>query len=116
MVGFCRRNYLVPIPAAADFEELNARLLEQCHAYGDHVIAGREQTAAALHEQEQVYILDLPNISFSNVLVYIGRVDKYSTVIVDKSRYSASAENVVLRCRFLLVQTGFSFITNNKSR
>ncbi len=38
LVGFCRRNYMVPIPEAADFEELNVRLLEQCHAYGDHII------------------------------------------------------------------------------
>ncbi len=96
MVGFCRRNYMVPIPEAADFEELNARLLEQCHAYGDHIIAGREQTVTALHEQEQAHLLELPETSFSNVLVYTGRVDKYSTVIVDKNRYSVPTGNVGL--------------------
>lgn len=50
----------------------------------------------ALHEQEQAHLLELPETSFSNVLVYTGRVDKYSTVIVDKNRYSVPAENVGL--------------------
>src|ERR1700757_3426852 len=30
LIGLARRNYLVPIPRAADFEALNARLLEDC--------------------------------------------------------------------------------------
>ena len=30
MIGLARRNYLVPIPRAADFEALNARLLADC--------------------------------------------------------------------------------------
>ncbi|WP_208609874.1 IS21 family transposase [Desulfofustis glycolicus] len=34
LVGYARRNYLVPVPEAASIEELNARLLAQCQAYG----------------------------------------------------------------------------------
>ena len=30
LVGYARRNFLVPIPHAASWEELNERLLEQC--------------------------------------------------------------------------------------
>ena len=30
LVGYARRNFLVPIPVFADFEALNAHLLEGC--------------------------------------------------------------------------------------
>src|SRR5215510_14729321 len=30
LVGYARRNYLLPIPCAADYDELNGRLLEGC--------------------------------------------------------------------------------------
>lgn len=93
LVGYVRRNYLVPIPEVADFDELNAKLLEQCQAYGGHVIAGRERTVMELHAQEKAHLLDLPKASYSNCLVYTGRVDKYSTVIVDKNRYSVPTKH-----------------------
>jgi len=88
LVGYARRNYLVPIPDVVDFDELNAKLLEQCHAYGSHKIAGRERTVTHLHSQEKAHLLDLPRTPYSNFLVHTGRVDKYSTVVVDKNRYS----------------------------
>ncbi len=30
LVGFARRNFLVPVPEVADLEDLNAQLLERC--------------------------------------------------------------------------------------
>ena len=32
LVGFARRNFLVPVPEVTDFDELNAQLLERCGA------------------------------------------------------------------------------------
>lgn len=88
LVGYARRNYLVPIPSAADFAELNERLLQQCQAYGSHVVAGREQSVEALYEQEQSHLLALPQDVYSNQMILVSKADKYSTVIVDKNRYS----------------------------
>ena len=34
LVGFARRNFLVPVPEAESLEELNRKLLEDCIAYG----------------------------------------------------------------------------------
>jgi transposase len=88
LVGFVRRNYLVPVPEAADLDELNEKLLLQCQSYGSHVIAGRTQPVETLYEQEKSHLLDLPKEAYTNELVRVGRVDKYSTVIIDKNRYS----------------------------
>ena len=42
LVGFARRNFLVPLPRVKDFEELNQMILERCRQYSSHRIAGRE--------------------------------------------------------------------------
>jgi transposase len=88
MVGFVRRNYMVPLPEASSIEELNDKLLECCRAYGSHTISGREQSVDMLFEQEKEHLLCLPSTPFSNIHVRAGKADKYSTVIVDKNRYS----------------------------
>jgi transposase len=88
MVGFVRRNYLVPVPDVASLEELNEKLLECCCQYGSHIIAGREQSVDVLFEQENHKLLSLPTVPFHNVKIQTGKADKYGTVIVDKNRYS----------------------------
>jgi hypothetical protein len=88
IVGFARRNYLVPIPAVENLEELNRKLLDQCLAYGGHTISGREHTVEELFEREKGKLLSLPEHMFSNQLSVSGKVDKFGTVIVDKNRYS----------------------------
>ena len=88
MVGFVRRNYMVPVPEATSLEELNDKLLESCRRYGSHTIAGREQSVDALFEQERQSLLAQPPFPFSNIQLQPGKADKYSTVIVDKNRYS----------------------------
>lgn len=88
LVGFARRNYLVPVPEVADLDELNAMLLRQCQSYGSHVMAGRDLPVETLHEKERSQLLSLPQEVYSNKLILIGKVDKYSTVIADKNRYS----------------------------
>ncbi len=88
LVGFVRRNYLVPIPAVESLEELNGKLFDQCRSYGGHTISGREHTVEELFGQEKGKLLALPEHIFSNQLSLNGKVDKFGTVIVDKNRYS----------------------------
>jgi len=86
LVGFARRNYMVPVPEAANLEELNEKVLRQCISYGTHKMAGRDRTVNELYEQEKGHLLSLPEAVFSNVKTSAGRADKYATVIVDKNR------------------------------
>lgn len=88
LVGYARRNYMVPIPQADSLEDLNEHLLECCQTYGDHRIAGRTQTVNESFESEKQILMPSPATPFSNVLTSIAKVDKYATVNVDKNRYS----------------------------
>jgi len=71
IVGFSRRNYLVPIPVVESLDELNRKLLEQCQAYGGHTISGREHTVDELFAMEQNQLLAMPEHVFSNQLVSV---------------------------------------------
>ena len=101
LVGYARRNYMVPIPEAESLEELNQRLLEQCLAYGEHRVAGKEKTVNEFHEEEKQHLLPLPASPFSNLETYSGKVDKYSTVIIDKNRYSVPNRYAGLKLRIV---------------
>jgi len=102
LVGYARRNYLVPVPEADSIDELNRRLWEQCMAYGAHRIAGREKTVNELYEEETGRLLPLPSIPFSNIETSAGKVDKYATVIIDKNRYSVPTQHAGLRVRSII--------------
>ncbi len=88
LVGYARRNFLVPVPVADSLEELNERLEEDCIRYGDHRIAGREDTVRVLFEHEKDHLLPLPDVPYNNVRLIESKVDHYGTVIADKNRYS----------------------------
>jgi transposase len=88
LVGYARRNYMVPVPEADSLEDLNRCLWDQCMAYGGYRMAGRDKTVNELYEEEKERLLALPHIPFSNIESYSCKVDKYSTVIIDKNHYS----------------------------
>jgi hypothetical protein len=102
LVGYARRNYLVPVPEADSVDELNRRLWDQCMAYGGHRIAGREKTVNEQYEEETGLLVPLPSIPFSNIESSAGKVDKYSTVIIDKNRYSVPTRYAGLRVRAIV--------------
>ena len=97
LVGFSRRNFLVPIPEVDTLEELNEHLLKECMAYGQHVIEGREHSVDVLFNLEKEYLLSLPQTPYANELTISGKVDHYSTVIMDKNRYSVPTEHAGFR-------------------
>src|SRR5271155_928360 len=44
LVGYARRNFMVPIPRAASFAELNAKLLEHCRRRLNDRLRGHDET------------------------------------------------------------------------
>jgi transposase len=88
LVGFARRNYMVPIPRAESLEDLNEQILRSCLEYGGHRIDGREKSVDELFEEERAHLLTLPSHPFSNIETVESKVNPYSTVILDKNRYS----------------------------
>jgi transposase len=88
MVGYSRRNYLVPLPRVNSLEELNDYLLGQCLSHSDHRVEGREGCVEELFEQEKSHLISIPRAPFSNTMIGDGKVNHYSTVLVDKNHYS----------------------------
>jgi len=102
LVGYARRNYMVPVPVADSLEDLNQKLLQACYAYGDHRIAGREHTVKELYDEEKDHLLSLPDIPFSNLETAGGKVDKYATIVVDKNRYSVPTSYAYFKVNVVL--------------
>ena len=46
------------------------------------------KTVNDLYEKEKRHLLPIPEVRFSNIETFSGKVDKYSTMIMDKNRYS----------------------------
>ena len=101
LVGFARRNYMVPIPEADNLEELNEKVLRQCVAYGNHKMSGRDRTVNEFYEEEKAKLLPLPEAVFKNVKISAGQADKYATVIIDKNRYSVPSRYAGFRVKAL---------------
>ena len=90
LIGFARRNFLVPLPSVEDFEELNQLLAQRCEQYGSHRIGGREddRTVDERFEAERGSLLPLPDQPFENFKPVRVKVDAYQTARVDHNRYS----------------------------
>lgn len=96
LVGYARRNFLVPMPEVRDFGELNKLLLEQCINHGSRIISGREdrRTIEERHEAERPRLLPLPSKPFDNTKAVRVRISPYQTAQVDRNRYSVPARYI----------------------
>ncbi len=61
LIGYARRNYLVPLPDGPDLETINARLRENCRSDQHRVMAGRTEPIAARLALERKYLGPLPS-------------------------------------------------------
>lgn len=92
LVGFARRNYLVPVPAAADFEALNEHLLHRCLDDLGRTLRGKDASKAGLLAQERPVLLALPETPFAACRVASTRVSSLSLVRFDTNDYSVPVE------------------------
>ena len=59
-MGYARRNFMVPVPRYATWEELNAHLLIQCQKRRERKLRGHQQTIGERFENDQERLLPLP--------------------------------------------------------
>jgi len=88
LVGFTRRNFLVPLPRVDDFETLNAELEQKCREDLDRRLRGKTTTKAQRLKEEQSAMLDLPKQSYEVRRVEQRRSDSLSLVRFDGNSYS----------------------------
>ena len=88
LVGFTRRNYLVPLPRVDDFETLNAQLEQKCREDLDRRLRGKATTKAHRLEEERSAMREIPKQSYEARRIERGRSDSLSLVRFDRNSYS----------------------------
>jgi transposase len=88
LVGYARRNFLVPVPRCASWEELNIRLLEQCRQRRQERLRGHRQTIGERFEQDREALLPLPATPYEACDKRAGRVSSLSLVRYRGNDYS----------------------------
>lgn len=91
LVGFSRRNFMVPVPRIKALSELNSMLNAKCIEYQQHFIQGREGSVGLRLRQELSYFYSLPKYSFDTSKTIVAKVSDYSTIRFDKNNYSVPA-------------------------
>lgn len=86
LVGYARRNALVPVPDLANWDELNAHLLAWCE--------GERTRLGEAWVKEQAGLRPLPSLPFRPALTRLAPVNSLSLVTVDRNRYSVPCEYV----------------------
>ena len=89
LVGFARRNFLVPVPAVhGGLEPLNARLEADCRDDLARRLRGKPATKAELLAEERAALLPLPAEAFVAARVEPPTADSLSLVRFDTNDYS----------------------------
>ena len=93
LVGYARRNFLVPVPVLHDgLGGLNARLEQACRDDLARRLWGKPTAKAELLAEERAALLPLPSEAFVAARVDPRGVDSLSLVSFDANQYSVPTE------------------------
>jgi transposase len=92
LVGFARRNYMVPLPRFADWEKFNAHLLVQCQKRRERKLRGHDQTIGERFEKDRERLLPLPAAPYEACDKRLTRVTSMSLVRYRTNDYSVPVE------------------------
>ena len=88
MVGYVRRNFLVPVPSFQSFEALNAHLEERCLERMDAKLRGHSETIGQRMERDLDALLPLPSAPYDACDKQASRVSSLSLVRYRTNDYS----------------------------
>jgi hypothetical protein len=88
LVGYARRNFMVPIPRVGSWEELNTYLRQQCGKRRERRLRGQEETIGERFERDRAALLPLPEVLYEACDKRAGRVSSLSLVRYRGSDYS----------------------------
>ena len=92
LVGYARRNYMVPIPEVASFKELNDLLKQRCLKEAGRRLRGETETIGEMWEMERSQLLPLPAYSYPCCRTVSVRPNRLSMVTFQTNRYSVPVE------------------------
>ena len=88
LVGYARRNFLVPIPAFASFAELNAYLEQRCLERLDHRVRGHAESIGERLVRDLAALQVRPPVPYEACECRPGRVSSLSLVRYEGNDYS----------------------------
>ncbi len=101
LVGYSRRNFLVPIPDQPSWAALNAALYARCVGEDARPASGRADTIGALWAQERASLLPLPRHAYPCCRTVPVRATRQGLVSFERNRYSVPSryggERLLLR-------------------
>jgi transposase len=101
LVGYARRNFLVPVPEVPSWEALNQVLAERCAAEDARTVPGRERTIGAQWREEQPRLRPLPRHAFACCRTVAVKATRQALVSFERNRYSVpsrqAGERLMLR-------------------
>ena len=88
LVGYVRRNFLVPIPSFESFDALNAYLEQRCLERMDARLRGHTETIGQRMERDLDALLPQPPVAYDACEKQAGRVSSLSLVMYRTNDYS----------------------------
>ena len=92
IVGYARRNFMVPIPRASSWDELNAYLEVNCRKRRERVLRGHKETIGERFERDRVAMLPLPAVPYEACEKLSTRVSSLSLVRYRANDYSVPTQ------------------------
>jgi transposase len=92
LVGYARRNFMVPVPRVASWEELNVYLLEECRKRRERKLWGHKETIAQRFERDREKLLPLPASPYEACEKRTTRVSSQALVRYETNDYSVPVE------------------------
>jgi hypothetical protein len=92
LVGYARRNFLVPVPRVTSWEELNARLLEECRKRRERRLWGHRETIAERFPSDRERFLPLPPAPLEACEQRTARASSQALVRSETNDYSVPTE------------------------
>ena len=80
LVGYARRNFMVPIPRVNSWEELNTHLEAECRKRRERRLRGHTETIGERFERDRAAMLPLPAAPYEACEKIAGRVSSLSLV------------------------------------
>ena len=92
LVGYARRNFLVPVPRVASWEELNAHLREQCVKRRERKVWGHTESIGERFKRDQERLLPLPPAPLEACQQRTTRASSQALVRYETNDYSVPTE------------------------
>jgi transposase len=92
LLGYARRNYLVPVPETDSLEGLNAELEQRCGEDLSRKLRGKSASKEALLAEEQAWFLTIPPKEFESRKVQPAKANSLSLVRFECNDYSVPTE------------------------